>query len=276
MAGLRVEIEEGVCRAVLDEPDKLNPLSPEVLADLEDLVWQLEDDAETRVVVFSGAGRAFSAGADLRPSGDPPSPTWAGRRREAGRWQRVLDALERVPQVTVASLHGRVIGGAVVLATTCDLRIAADDALFSIPELALGIPLTWAGLPRLVREIGLPRTRDLVMTGRVVDATGALEWGLVTRLVGAELLALATDDLVDELLAMPDAPLRMTREALAATGRQGMPAAWADADLLAWSLTEPESREAARSYRRTRLSGRSRQAADGPPAQEGGDSRPAP
>ena len=87
-------------------------------------------------------------------------PTSLVRRRSSGAWQRLLEDLERLPQVTVARLHGHVIGGAFLLAAACDLRVAADDVSMSIPELAIGIPLTWAGLPRLAREIGLPRTRS--------------------------------------------------------------------------------------------------------------------
>jgi enoyl-CoA hydratase/carnithine racemase len=79
----------------------------------------------------------------------PPDPL--ARRRASGRWQRLLDDLERLPQVTVARLQSHVIGGGALLAAACDLRVAADDLAVAIPEVAIGIPLTWAGLPRLVR-----------------------------------------------------------------------------------------------------------------------------
>lgn len=260
MTRLLTTFSDGVCRAELTEPEKLNPLGEEVRKDIETLVRRLDDDDETRVVVFSGAGRAFSAGADLRGGGAPtgagenagaePRVTWARRRRRGGAWQRTLDGLERVPQVTVARLHGRVIGGAVLLAAACDVRVASDDVLVSIPEVALGIPLTWAGLPRLVREVGLPRTRDLVMTGRPIDGPTALAWGFVTRLVSVDRLDPAIDEIVAELIGMPDAPLRMTKDALYAIGRDhpSHAASWADPDLITWSGREVESREAAARY----------------------------
>jgi enoyl-CoA hydratase/carnithine racemase len=72
----------------------------------------------------------------------------------------VLEQFDRIPQATIARLHGHVIGGAALLAAACDIRVAADDTVVRIPELAIGIPLTWAGIPLLVREIGLPLTRD--------------------------------------------------------------------------------------------------------------------
>jgi enoyl-CoA hydratase/carnithine racemase len=166
-----------------------------------------------------------------------------------GAWQRLLDLLERIPQVTVASIHGHCIGGAVLLAVACDIRIAADDIRVRIPELAIGIPLTWGGIPRLARELGLPLARDLVMTGRVLDGPAGLAAGFVQRLVPAGDLEQATKGIVAELLAMPPAPLAMARAAFSALSRERLGAgAWADPDLLSWSITEEESRAAAGAY----------------------------
>jgi enoyl-CoA hydratase/carnithine racemase len=248
---------DGVCRVTLNRPERLNALGSQIREELEGVVRELEDDTATRVVVVRGAGRAFSAGADLTDRASaPPIDDWHVRRRAGGAWQRLLARLESLPQVTVASLHGWAIGGALLLATACDIRIAADDLRVSIPELAIGLPLTWAGLPRLVREIGLPRTRDLVMTARVITAAEALQWGIVTRVVAAADLDAATDALVDELLAMPAAPLAMTRDALAAMGATALATAWADPDLIAWATREPEAAKAAADYVRERITRR--------------------
>ena len=236
----RLEIDGTVGRLVLDRPAKLNALSDELRRELQAGIDALADRADVRVVVLSGAGeRAFSAGADL---GDrvASSPDPLVRRRSSGAWQRLLEDLERLPQVTVARLHGHVIGGAFLLAAACDLRVASDDVSLSIPELAIGIPLTWAGLPRLAREIGLPRTRELVMTGRRVGGVEAERWGLVHRLVAVDQLDAAVDSLVAELLAQPAVPLAMTVDALRALGRatSAPEVSWADPDLLRWSLRE--------------------------------------
>jgi enoyl-CoA hydratase/carnithine racemase len=159
----------------------------------------------------------------------------------------LLDRFEALTQVTLAGLHGHCIGGAALLAVACDLRIADPTLQVRIPELAIGIPLTWGGNPRLVREIGLPLARDLVMTGRVMEPDEALRSGFVQRLVDDLDAGIAT--CVEELLAMPDAPLRMTKAMTSAIGRAQMGAtAWSDADLIGWSLSEPESREAATKY----------------------------
>jgi enoyl-CoA hydratase/carnithine racemase len=227
----------GVCRLTLERPHKLNALDDATRAGLDAALRDVAERDDIRVVVVAGAGRAFSAGADLAERVEvPPDPL--ARRRASGRWQRLLDDLERLPQVTVARLHSHVIGGAALLAAACDLRVAADDLSVAIPEVAIGIPLTWAGLPRLVREIGLPRTRELVMTGRRLGASEAQAWGFVHRVVPAAELDAAVDALVAELLAQPAPALALTVDALRALGRalSAPETAWADPDLLRWSL----------------------------------------
>lgn len=237
-----------VRRLTFAQPARLNPLGPQVLAELTAHCTALQSDDDVRVVVVEGQGRSFSAGADLRAPSGAPNPTWSGRRRSAAGWQRLLDQMEALPQVTVARIQGWCIGGAVLVATACDIRIASENARFSIPELALGIPLTWGGLPRLVREIGLPRTRDFVMTGRAISASEALAWGLVTRVAADDRLDEAVQEAVEQLLAMPRAPLEMTKDALTAIGRPALATAWADPDLISWAGGEPERLEAARAY----------------------------
>lgn len=244
--------DEGtLVRVRLDRPAKLNALDDSIRDGLDEILSELEDRPDVRVLLIEGAGRAFSAGADLSSGGADPSASWADRRHVAGAWQRVLDRLGRVPQATVARLHGHVIGGAVLLAAACDIRIASHDTVVQIPELAIGIPLTWAGVPLLVREVGLPITRDWVMSGRPVMIDELVRTGFAQRSASLDSLDDAVDDCVSELLAMPPGPLAMTRAMTAAIGRQhpSMVAAWADPDLLAWSFREPEGRAAAKARR---------------------------
>lgn len=228
----------------LNRPDKLNALDWATHDALRTALTELADEPRVRVVVIAGNGRAFSAGADLHSrTRNDPDRDWARQRHDAGRWQRLLDLLETVPQVTVARLHGHCIGGAALLAVACDLRIAADDLQVRIPELAIGIPLTWGGIPRLAREIGLPLARDLVMTGRVLDAPAALRAGFVQRVVATAELDQATRALVEELRGMPSGPLAMTRATFSALSRDRLgTGAWADADLLRWATQEPATR----------------------------------
>lgn len=246
-------IEGDVAHLTLSRPEKLNALNDAIRVALADALADLEDRPDVRAVVLSGAGRAFSAGADLTTSAYPRvEGDWATRRHRTGTWQRVLDQLERLPQVTVARLHGHVIGGAALLVAACDIRIAADDTVLRIPELAIGIPLTWAGIPRLVREVGLPLARDWVMTCRPVPADELLRCAFVQRLAPVDGLDDAVDRCLDELRRVPPGPLAMTKAMTAAIGQTGgaMVAGWADPDIQQWTFTEDEYRDAVRGFLR--------------------------
>lgn len=250
MAIVRVSDAGPVRTITLDRPERLNALGREMREALTDAVRDAAE-ADARVVVLRGAGRSFSAGADLKDLDAPPADAdYAQRRRASGRWGRLLEQIETLPQPTVAYLHGHAIGGAALLAVACDLRVAAPDLGLSIPELAIGIPLTWGGVPRLVREVGLPRARELVMTGRTLAADEALAWGLVQRIGEEDEL----ERVVSELLAMPPGPLAVTKDAFRAYGRTlvSLDAAWADPDLLDAARRDPGAAEAGAEYLRRR------------------------
>ncbi len=245
------DVDGPVARLTLSRPEKLNALNDDMRRGLAAALTELEERPDVRVVVVAGAGRSFSAGADLTTSSYPSvEGDWSTRRHRTGTWQRLLDQLGAIPQVTVARLHGHVIGGATLLAAACDIRVAADDIVFRIPELAIGIPLTWAGIPLLVREVGLPLTRDWVMTGRAVNAEELHRCGFAQRVTPAAELDAAVEACVAELLAVGAGPLAMTRAMTSALGRShpAMAAGWGDADHMHWSLTEEEYREAVRAY----------------------------
>ncbi|MBS1848813.1 MAG: enoyl-CoA hydratase/isomerase family protein [Actinobacteria bacterium] len=248
---IRFDIDGRVARLELHRPDRLNALNDDLRLALRDAFTVLEERPDVSVLMLSGAGRAFSAGADLRTSAYPPvEGDWVTRRHRTGTWQRLLEQLDRLPQVSVAALHGHVIGGGALLAGCCDLRIAADTTTLRIPELLIGMPLAWAGVPVLAREVGLAVTRDWVMTGRAVSADELLRTGFVTRLVTAADLDGAVAAIIDELLAVPPGPLAMTKAMTGAIGRTmpGMAAAWADADIQQWTFTEDEYRDAIRRH----------------------------
>jgi enoyl-CoA hydratase/carnithine racemase len=250
-------IEDRVARLTLTRGAKLNALNDDVRRALASALDELDERPDVSVLVLAGEGRSFSAGADLSSTAYPPvEGEWSTRRHRTGTWQRLLEQFGRIPQATVAKLHGHVIGGAALLAAACDIRVAADDTVLRIPELAIGIPLTWAGIPLLVREVGLPLTRDWVMTCRAVEAAELLRSGYAQRVVERDQLDAAVDQCVAELLAVPPGPLSMTRAMTAAIGRAdpAMVAGWADADLQQWSFTEAEYREAARAYLKRNLS----------------------
>ena len=253
---LNVSADDTVVHLQLDRPERLNALNDELRLAIVAVLRELEERPDLRVVVLTGAGRSFSAGADLTSTAYPPlDPDWSTARHRTSTWQRLLDQFESIPQVTVGRLHGNVVGGAGLLAAACDIRVAAESTVLSIPELLIGIPLTWAGLPRLAREVGLPLARDWVMTGRRVASDELLRSGFAQRVVADDLLDAAVQECVDQLLSAGPAALAMTRSLSSSLSRHhpGMASGWGDADHMRWSMTEDEYRRVAGAYVKRRL-----------------------
>lgn len=251
---LRHRAGEPVATLMLDRPDRLNALSRQLLGEVVTACHWLNGATDIKVVVVRGAGRAFSAGFDLE---DFQALDGAHSPRDTADLGRVAaDALTDVRPITVAALHGHVVGGGLVLAAACDFRVAADDVRFSIPEVDLGIPLAWGGIPRLVRELGPAITKELVLTCRPFGADEAKALRFLNRVVPAADLVAEADALAAELASKPWFSLRATKQhvnavmdEIAGVGRNAN-----DADSLVAALGDEESRAASRAYlaKRTR------------------------
>lgn len=251
--GIRVSYEATVVRLELDRPKQLNALNDDIRRVIASTLNELMERPDIRLLVLSGAGRSFCSGADLKTTSYPTvEGDWSTRRNRTSTWQRVLEQLERIPQVTIASMQGHIVGGGALLATACDFRVIAKNAVLRIPELALGIPNVWNGTPLLAREVGLPTARDWVMTTRKVAADELQNTGWAQRVAENDALQSTTQSLIDELLAIPPAALAMTRSMTSALGRSaaGMAMGWADADLQQWALTEEEYQTTVKGYTR--------------------------
>lgn len=235
---IHVEDRESVRTVTLSRPERRNALNEALRLELDEILRATAADTSCAVVVVRGDGPSFCGGADLRELDARLLGPRPEQRLASSVWQRLLDDLEALPQVTVAAVHGHVVGGGVLLALACDLRVAATDVVWTVPEVGLGLPLTWAGIPRLVREIGVARARELVMTCRPVAADEARELGLVHRLAGPEGLDAALEELTGALAASPRAALLATKAAFTGYGRHvgGHALAWADPDLLAYAI----------------------------------------
>lgn len=244
---LRWSQDGPVGRITLARPEKLNALSARLLGEMIELCGWLHRRSDVRVVVVAGEGRAFSAGFDL---GDFSAPTTGDPRDGADLGRLATDALTDVPQLTIAAVHGRCIGGGTVLVGACDLRIASEDALFSIPEVDLGIPLAWGGIPRLVRELGPAITKELVLTCRPFSAEEARSLRWINTVVPRADLDRHVTELATSLAAKPLYALRATKahvnavtEEIAGTGRSVQ-----DADSLVYAMRDPESRRVSAEY----------------------------
>jgi enoyl-CoA hydratase/carnithine racemase len=197
---------------LLNRPEKLNALSGQLLEELIFAADWFSGQEEVKVVVVRGEGRAFSAGADLTAFG----PIDAGASEEdklqaADLGRRMADALTGMRPMTIARIHGHCIGGGLVIAAACDLRLAAADTRFSIPEVDLGIPLAWGGIPRLVREIGPAATKELVLTCREFGAEEAKALGFLNRVTEPARLAEEVNELAASLSAQPAYSLELTK-----------------------------------------------------------------
>ena len=179
-ATLHYEKRGPIAVVTLDRPDVLNAYNVAMRDDLYAVLGAVDDDPEVRTLVLRGRGRAFSTGGDVSEFGSAPSPLVARRVR----WQRdVWSRLLELRAATVAAVHGYAVGGGMEMALLCDLRVAATDARFSLPETALGMIPGVCGTQTLPRAAGMARALDLVMTGAWLDARQAQEAGLVARVV---------------------------------------------------------------------------------------------
>ncbi len=211
----------GLVTITLNRPEKLNAINARMHAEIQQACRDLADDGDARVVIVTGAGRAFSAGADLGGStSDPNRPALASANAErsplrerirSSAGNRTCAALEGLDQVTIGAVNGLAIGGAVVFLACLDIRVAAESSWFSIPEVDLEIPLTWNALPRLMRELGPARTKELVMTCDRFSSEDALRWGFLNhRVPDAEILSRARD-LARKLLDKDPVALALTK-----------------------------------------------------------------
>ena len=252
---LLVESEGSIGRLTLNRPERLNAMNSTMLRELVEAAHWFDAQPDVRVVIVRGAGRAFSAGADLkdtsRQGGDA---SWFSRRAAAQAGSRMMNAVEAMVATTIASVHGYAVGGAVLLMAACDLRIATEDAVFSIPEVELGIPLAWGGIPRLVREIGPALTKELVITCRRFTPQESKAMGFVNRVVPPGELELATSQLAEEIAAMPAVPVAITKEHVNAASRAiASQTGYADGDVLLSAFSSPESAKVRKAYVERRL-----------------------
>jgi enoyl-CoA hydratase len=185
--------DDAVAVVTIDRQEALNALDRETLTELRDRLRSLATDADVHAVVLTGSGdRAFAAGADIRemtPMGVLEAHGWGMLGHECTR------LLESMPKGTIAAVNGLALGGGCELALACDIRYASENATFGQPEINLAVIPGWGGTQRLARTIGGGLAKDLILTGRTIDAAEAFRVGLVSAVYPAgELLdrALAT------------------------------------------------------------------------------------
>ncbi|HEY7891894.1 MAG TPA: enoyl-CoA hydratase/isomerase family protein [Solirubrobacteraceae bacterium] len=206
---------------VLNRPEKRNAMSQALLVELRDALSAAAERESVHCVVLRGEGPVFSAGVDLGElmsfAGEP-----SVLRSFRGVFLDCANLCEEMVKPVVCQIHGTCLGGALEVALGCDLRIASSDAKLALPEVKLGIIPDVGGSSRLPAVVGLGRAKELIMTGRTIDAAEAQHIGLVNRVVEAGELEQATQALVDELLANSPIAVGRAKRVIDASARPAL------------------------------------------------------
>lgn len=195
-----------------DRGVRANPLSTEAMRQLRRAAESFEDDLETSVVILTGNGTAFSAGADLKDAERRPDASVAERIHRQRNGPKMCAAWERMEQVTIAAIEGFAIGGGAALAVSLDFRICGRGAHFRIPEVELGMNMSWGSIPRMVALMGPARTKQaVILASDRIMAPQALEWGLVEEVVEDGQALVAAMAFASRIAEQPPLPVRMSK-----------------------------------------------------------------
>ncbi len=214
-----VKIEKGlgeggrIAVVRFDRGDGINALSPDAMRQLTAAAESFDDDAETSVVILTGA-KAFSAGADLKSPENRSRATMdmGALRRQLRLGPRLTRAWYEMDQVTIAAIEGFCIGGGIALAVALDFRIMARDAHIRVPEIGLGMNMSWQSVPRMLQLIGPARTKQaVILADQRISAADAYDWGLVEQVTEPGASFYAAMEFAEKIAAQPPMPVAMTK-----------------------------------------------------------------
>lgn len=208
---IELQKSEGVALLTIDRPEALNAMNVAMLNELREVIDRVESDEEIRVLVITGTGRAFIAGADIAHMQGFSS-------QQAKEWselgQSTVAMLENMKKPVIAAVNGYALGGGTELAMACDIRIASDRAVFGQPEVKLGMIAGFGGTQRLPRLVGLGRAKEMLFTGDHYDAQAAYEMGLVNKVVPGEELVDYCLDMAKRIASRGTLAVRLSKEAV--------------------------------------------------------------
>jgi enoyl-CoA hydratase/carnithine racemase len=216
---LSLHRQDRVLEVTFRSGTRLNSLNNALMRELTRLAQELQFDSELNAIILAGAQDIFTAGMDLR---DPEAAnaahmTVAERRQLVKVGPAMCAAWEALEPVTIAAIEGWCIGGGAALAVACDWRVAADNAFFYVPELKLGMNMSWQSVPRFTHLIGPARTKQLLILAERVDAATAERWGLYDYVCAPGQALARARQLAAQVAAMPPVPVRMAKRAINAS-----------------------------------------------------------
>jgi len=193
MTNITTKIDDEICTVKINRPEKLNAMNIDIAKEIISIFKQLDKDDSVKVIILTGEGdKAFSAGADIEYMSEISADE---SELYAKLGQELTATVENVTKPTIAAINGYALGGGCELAMSCDIRIASENAKIGQPEVTIGIPPGWGGTQRLMRIVGIAKAKELVFTGKPINANTAKEIGLVNHVF-------EQSSLMDEALKM--------------------------------------------------------------------------
>src|SRR6201985_770192 len=218
---LLLECKDSIATITLNRPDKRNAINPTMIADIQSALDAIEKNHATRVVIITGAGKAFCAGMDLDKLAALATQTSAENQEDSRRIARLLRRVWAFPKPLIAAVNGAAIAGGCGIATLCDFTIATPESKFGYTEVKIGF------LPAIVsvfltRQIGEKQARDLLLTGRMISAEEAKSMGLVNEIVPAEKLMDRVNELASQLMAASPSSISRAKRPLIPAAQAGV------------------------------------------------------
>lgn len=212
---LQVKRDGPVVEVTIARTEARNALDSVLMRELTDLARLLHRRADVQAVILTGGDTYFSAGADLKASAERlAAPTLLDAREAVMAGPDLCRAWEEIEAVTIVAVEGYCIGGAFALALACDFRILGDGAYFRLPEIPLGMNMSWNSIPRLVTLVGPSRTKQIVMFGEAIDASTCHLWGLADEVTTSGEAATRARAWATKISSLPPIPVRMTKGAV--------------------------------------------------------------
>ena len=203
------EKKEGIATVTLNRPKSMNALNVQILEELSHVFAEMNGDTEIKVAIITGSAKFFGAGADISEMKDIATPLDAQRYFRTVR--KAFQKIEEMEKPIIAAVSGLALGGGCEIALACDLRIAAENAVFGLPEIKIGVLPGGGGTQRLPRLVGMTKAKELLYTGEFINAEEAYRIGLVNRIVPLDSLMTEANILANKMAAQPGVALKMIK-----------------------------------------------------------------
>ncbi len=251
---IRVGRSGDIVEVTLARTEARNALNGELMEELTEVARLLRLRTDVRAVILTGTDNYFSAGADISSSQMRASqPSLIESRRAVMAGPDMCRAWEEIEAVTIAAIEGYCIGGGAALVVACDFRVMGEGAYLRLPEVPLGINMSWRSIPRIVALAGPSRAKQFVMFGEAVETQQCLDWGMADEAVAKGSALEAARRWAAKVAALPPIPVRMTKESVNATAyATANAAAFMDRDQYLLATSSQDFREGVAAFREKR------------------------